>query len=63
MKKNKYEIFNLLHMNKFRYDNEAYKPELPLDIFVVAYHRRFVKKATYLFSQYQPQLIAAPLIP
>ena len=27
---------------------------IPDDIFVVAYHRRFLKKAYYFFNEYQP---------
>ena len=52
MKKNKYEVFNALHLNKFRYENAEIRQELPNDIFVVVYHRRFVKKSDYLFAQY-----------
>lgn len=39
-------------------DNENF----PDDIFVVAYHRRFIKKSFSFFCPYQPQLISNPLI-
>lgn len=47
------------HLRNF-YDIERYY-ELPRDMFVVAYNRRFIKKSEYLFNQYVPQLIANPL--
>ena len=49
-------------MNQFNYDHIESRIELPRDIFVVAYHRRFIKKSEYMFSQYVPQLIANPLL-
>ena len=36
--------------------------ELPRDIFVVCYNRRFIKKSDYIFNQYVPQIIAQPLL-
>ncbi len=35
---------------------------LPEEIFVVAYHRRFVRRTHSFFCANQPQLIASPLI-
>lgn len=35
---------------------------LPETIFVVCYHRRFVKKENNPFQQFQPQLIATPIL-
>ena len=61
-KKSRWEAFNAIHSNKFRYDHPEARLELPPDLFVVAYHRRFVKKSDFLFAQYQPQLIATPAI-
>jgi len=46
----------------FNYSNVEARIELPRDIFVVAYHRRFVKKSEVIFARYTPQLIANPLI-
>lgn len=34
----------------------------PDEIYVVAYHRRFLKKAYYFFNPYQPQLLSSPVI-
>lgn len=36
--------------------------EVPEELFVVAYHRRFVKKQHYFFNPYQPQILGTPII-
>ena len=50
-------------MNKaINFDMIESRVELPRDIFVVAYHRRFIRRTEYVFSRYVPQLIANPII-
>jgi len=44
------------------FDLDESRIELPRDIFVVAYHRRFIKRSEYIFSEYVPQLISNPLV-
>ena len=36
--------------------------DIPNDLLVVAYNRRFVKKSEYIFSQFNIQIIAQPII-
>ncbi len=43
-------VLNQIMMNNFDYDHIESRIELPRDIFVVAYHRRFVKKSEFLFN-------------
>ena len=58
----RYNLFFRLFSGQVNFENMEYEFELPRDMFVVAYHRRFVKKTEFLFCQYQPQLLASPLI-
>ena len=61
-KLDKYLVFHQVMTKAFNFGNVEARIELPRDIFVVAYHRRFVKKSEVIFAEYVPQLIANPLI-
>ena len=58
----KYTVFNSGSMFTRRFAELEAKKLLPSEIFVVAYHRRFIKKTDPLFFEYVPQLIGTPLI-
>ena len=47
--------------NSVNFDRIESRLDLPRDIFVIGYHRRFIKKSEYIFSKYVPQLISNPL--
>lgn len=61
-KLDKYLVLSQVMQKAFNFASIESRVELPKDIFVVAYNRRFVKRTEYLFSQYVPQLIANPLM-
>lgn len=44
------------------YDDIVKRGEMPDDIYVVAYHRRFTKPPFKIFQELQPQLIASPIV-
>lgn len=46
----------------FNFDLIEQRVELPRDIFVVAYHRRFVRRTEFVFQEFVPQLISNPII-
>ena len=53
-KLDKYLVFHQVMTKAFNFGNVEARIELPRDIFVVAYHRRFVKKAEVIFAEYVP---------
>ena len=61
-KMDRYLVMSQLMQKVFNFGAGEGRLDLPRDIFVIAYHRRFVKKSEYLFSQHVPQLIAYPLV-
>ena len=61
-KLDRYLVLSQVMQKAFDFASIESRVELPRDIFVVAYHRRFIQRTEYLFTQYVPQLIANPLI-
>jgi len=61
-KLDKYLVLGQIMNKTFNYDLIENRVELPRDIFVVAYHRRFIKLSDPIFNAYVPQLIANPQI-
>ena len=61
-KLDRYLVLGQVMQKAFNFDSVESRIELPRDIFVVAYHRRFIRRSEYLFSEYVPQLIATPII-
>ena len=46
----RYSLFYQIYTQQLDYEDLQYRFELPRDMFVVAYHRRFIKKNEFLFS-------------
>ena len=46
----RYLVMSQLMQKVFNFSAGENRLDLPRDIFVIAYHRRFVKKEEYLFS-------------
>ena len=49
-KMDRYLVMSQLMQKVFNFSAGENRLDLPRDIFVIAYHRRFVKKEEYLFS-------------
>ena len=60
-KLDKYLVLNQVMQKAFNFNEIESRIELPKDIFVIGYHRRFIKRIEHPFFKYIPQLIANPL--
>ena len=49
-KLDKYLVLSQIMTKSFNFNNVESRIELPKDIFVVAYHRRFIKKSEFIFA-------------
>ena len=58
----RYQHFNNAMANRVKAGDYEKLFEMPNDLLVVAYNRRFVKKSEYIFSQFNIQIIAQPII-
>jgi hypothetical protein len=55
-------LFNSYPIALEKYDEFEENLNFPEDVYVVAYHRRFIKKSHTFFCPFQPQLFSSPLI-
>ncbi|TNV87076.1 hypothetical protein FGO68_gene9179 [Halteria grandinella] len=62
LKLDRYALFNNYYNALERYSEFEQNQNFPDDVYVLAYHRRFVRKQHAFFCALQPQIISSPLI-